>query len=262
MSPSSAIAPPQVSPEPVVEPVLESVVFPPGDLWSNEPEMDSDHHRRQMELLIRSIEYYFRERQDFYVTGNLTIYFSPNQRKSEDFRGPDFFFVAGVERHDRRSWVVWQEDGKYPNVIIEILSHSTAAVDKGLKKQIYQDTFRTPEYFWFDPYNPEVTGFQLMAGYYQPLQPNADGWLWSQQLGLYLGIHASQLRFFTPEGQLVIVPDEALEQEHQRAEQERQRAEQERQRAEQERQRAEQECQRAEQLARKLREMGVDPANL
>jgi len=258
MSPSPAITPPQTVAETTLETALESydvessamepVLFPPGDLWSNEPEVDSDHHRRQMELLIHSIEYYFRERQDFYVTGNLTIYFSPNQRKPEDFRGSDFFFVAGVEKRDRRSWVVWQEDGKYPNVIIEILSHSTAAVDKGLKKQIYQDIFRTPEYFWFNPYNPEITGFQLMVGHYQPLQPNSDDWLWSQQLGLYLGIHASQLRFFTPEGQLLTIPDEVVEQERQRADQEQQRADQERQ--------------RAEKLAMKLHELGIDPSAL
>jgi Uma2 family endonuclease len=41
----------------------------------------------------------------------------------------------------------WQEDDKYPNVIVEILSSSKTAVDKGLKKQVYQDTFRTPDYF-------------------------------------------------------------------------------------------------------------------
>jgi len=40
-------------------------------------------------------------------------------------------------------------DGKYPNLIVEILSDSTAAIDRGLKKQLYQ-AFRTPDYFWFD----------------------------------------------------------------------------------------------------------------
>jgi hypothetical protein len=73
-----------------------------------------------------------------------TIYYSPNQLKSEDFRGPDFFVVLGAEKKERKSWVVWQEDGKYPNVIVELLSDSTASVDRGLKKEIYQNTFRTP----------------------------------------------------------------------------------------------------------------------
>ncbi len=120
------------------------------------------------------------------------------QLKSEQFRGPDFFVVLGTERKPRKSWVVWQEDGKYPNVIVEILSNTTAKTDRGLKKQIYQDTFRTPEYFWFEPNSFEFQGFQLVGGQYQALQPNSQGWLWSQQLELYLGIHAEKVTFFYP----------------------------------------------------------------
>lgn len=228
--------------------VAEEIAFPPGDLWSDEPPLESDWHRKQMELLIRSLEGWWQERQNFYVSGNLTIYYSPNQRKSEDFRGPDFFVVLGAERRERKSWVVWQEEGKYPNVIVEILSDSTAAIDKGLKKQIYQDTFRTPDYFWFDPETLEFKGFHLVDGQYHELVPT-QGWLWSQQLELYLGIYEGQLRFFTLDGQLVLLGEE----------QEYQRAEQEYQRAEQERQRAEQAEQKNERLREQLRALGVEP---
>lgn len=125
--------------------------------------------------------------------------------------------VRGTERKPRKSWVLWQEDGKYPNVIIELLSDSTALTDKGLKKQIYQDTFRTPEYFWFDPQNLDFAGFVLVAGKYQAIEANAQGWLWSQQLELYLGVEQEKLRFFTADGQLVTTPEELVEQEKQRA---------------------------------------------
>ena len=68
--------------------------------------------------------------------------------RTEYFRGPDFFVVLGTKWDEKRkSWVVWEEEGKYPNVIIEILSDSTAATDRGEKKEIDQDTFRTPDYF-------------------------------------------------------------------------------------------------------------------
>ena len=113
--------------------------------------METELHLRQLMLLIQSLELLWKDRQDFYAFGNLTIYYSPNQRKSEYFRGPDFFVVLGVARKPRKSWVVWEEDGKYPHVIIDILSDSTAETDRGLKKEIYQETFRTPNYFWFDP---------------------------------------------------------------------------------------------------------------
>jgi Uma2 family endonuclease len=211
--------------------ISEDVIFPPGDLYSNEPPLETELHLQQIILLLECLKWLWRDRNDFYLAGNLTIYYSPRQRKSEDFRGPDFFAVLGTQRKTRKSWVVWQEDGKYPNLIIEILSPKTAATDKGFKKQLYQDTFRTPDYFWFDPYTLEFQGFCLMSGQYQLLEPNNQGHLWSQQLGLYLGIHQEQLRFFTPEGNLVPTPEEA----------------------------AEKETQRAERLAAKLRELNIDP---
>ena len=214
--------------------VPEDVIFPPSNLLSDEPPLETELHLRQMILLIQCLEWWWRDRNDFFAAGNLTIYYSPRQRKSEDFRGPDFFVVLGTERKPRKSWVVWHEDGKYPNVIVEILSDTTADTDRELKKQIYQDVFRTPDYFWFDPETLEFSGFHLVDGQYQPLEPNSRGYLWSQQLGLYLGIHQEQLRFFTPEEQLVPTPEEA----------------------------AEQESQRSERLAAKLRELGIDPDNI
>ena len=224
-------------------------------LYSDEPPLESDLHLRQMILLIQCLELFWQNRNDFYVAGNLTVYYSERQLKSEKFRVPDFFVVLGTERKSRKSWVVWEEGGKYPNLIVELLSDSTAPTARGLKKQIYQDIFRTPDYFWFDPKSLEFNGFHLIDGEYQPLQPNPQGWLWSQQLGLFLGIDEEKLRFFTNEGELIPTPEEL-------AQQEKQRAEQEAQRAEQEAQRAEQEAQRAERLAAKLRELNIDVDNL
>ncbi|MCC5614498.1 Uma2 family endonuclease [Nostoc sp. CHAB 5836] len=209
----------------------KDVIFPPRDLYSDEPPLETDLHRLQMTLLIQCLEWLWQNRQDFYASGNLTIYYSPRQRKSENFRGPDFFVVLGTERKPRKSWVVWEEDGKYPNVIIEIISDSTSDTDKGLKKQIYQDIFRTPDYFWFDPERLEFSGFHLVDGEYQPLEQNPQGWLWSQQLSLYLGIDQEKLRFYTPDGELVPTPEEVAQ--HQK--------------------------QRSDRLAAKLRELNIDP---
>ncbi|AVH71798.1 Uma2 family endonuclease [Nostoc sp. 'Lobaria pulmonaria (5183) cyanobiont'] len=195
----------------------ENVIFPPGDLYSDEPPCETDLHRLQMTLLIQCLEWLWQNRKDFYASSNLTIYYSPRQRKSENFRGPDFFVVLGTERKPRKSWVVWEEDGKYPNVIIEIISDSTGDTDKGLKKQIYQDIFRTPDYFWFDPETLEFSGFHLLDGEYQPLEQNPQGWLWSQQLGLYLGVVQEKLRFYTREGELIPTPEEVAQHQKQRS---------------------------------------------
>ncbi|MCG6136211.1 MAG: Uma2 family endonuclease [Nostoc sp. LLA-1] len=186
----------------------ENIIIPPSDLWSDEPPLESDLHREQIELLLACLKWWWRHRTDFYASGNLTIYFSPEQITARDFRGPDLFVVLGCENRPRKSWVLWAEQGKYPNVIIELLSDSTANVDKGTKFELYQETFRTPEYFWFHPNTLEFQGFSLVGGKYQPLEPNAKGWLWSQQLELFLGVHESKLRFFSADKQLVATAEE------------------------------------------------------
>ncbi|WP_088239665.1 Uma2 family endonuclease [Calothrix rhizosoleniae] len=231
--------------------ITEDVIFPPGDLYSDEPPLETELHLEQIMLLLKCLKWLWRDRNDFYTAGNLTIYYSPHQRKSEDFRGPDFFVVLDTERKLRKSWVVWEEDGKYPNLILEILSESTANTDRELKKKIYQDTFRTPDYFWFDPYTLEFVGFHLVDGQYQLLEPNNQGHLWSQQLGLYLGIYDGLLRFFTSENELVPTPEEVAE-----------LAESERQQKEYERQQKEIAQEKAERLAAKLRELNIDPEEI
>lgn len=232
--------------------IQQNVIFPPSDLYSDEPPVETELHLRQIILLLQCLEWLWQDRNDFYAVGNLTIYYSPRQLKSELCRGPDFFVVLGTERKARKSWAVWEEDGKYPNVIVEILSPTTASIDKGFKKLLYQNTFRTHDYFWFNPYNLEFAGFHLVDGEYQPLEPNFQGHLFSQQLDLCLGIHDQKLRLFTTEGELIPSPEEV-------AQRETERAKQEAQRATRETERATQEAQRADRLAAKLRELNIDP---
>lgn len=225
------------------DPDLETsgVVWPPSDLESDEPPMETYLHLLQMILLLESLDLFWKDRTDYFAAGNLTVYFSPRQLKNEKFRGPDFFVVLGTEKRPRKSWMVWEEDGRYPNVIVEILSDTTQARDRGLKKQIYQDVFRTPDYFWFDPETLELAGFHLMDGQYKPLAPDAAGRLWSEQLGLFLGLHEGKLRFFTAEGVLLPGAKEVA------------------QAAEKAERRADTAEQRIARLAEKLRAMGIDP---
>lgn len=226
----------------------DAPIFPPSDLWSDEPPLESYRHLKQLILLLTCLERLWQDRQDFFVGANMSIYYSTRQLKSEDVKGPDFFVVLNTERRERKSWVVCGEDGKYPNLILDVLSDSTAKNDRGLKKQLYQDVFRTPNYFWFDPYTLEFTGFKLTYRRYEEIIPNEQGWLWSDELQLYLGILGEQLRFFTSEGKLVFTPEEAEAVSNQRAQQAEARAEAERQ--------------RADNLLRRLKELSVDSDDL
>ena len=187
------------------------------------------------------------------------IYFSVEQVRNRDYRGPDFFVVKGVDSsHDRAAWIVWEEYGKYPNVIVELSSPSTIDVDLGTKKDLYERTFRTPEYFCFDPTAEELIGWRFTSGHYEPIDPNEQGWLWSEEMDLWLGVWQGEfqrtdtlwLRFYTPEGQPVPTLAEA---EAQRAKAEAKRAEVEAQRAEVEAQHAEAEAQRRSRHKRRSR---------
>ena len=210
-------------------------------ILSDQPEMESSLHYMQLLLLVTCLEWAWQERDDFFIGANLTIYFSRQQLKNHDFRGPDFFLVKNTTGEPRNSWVVWEEDGRYPDLIIELLSDSTANVDRTLKRDLYAERFHTSEYFYFSPETLEFAGFRLDMNQYQPITPNAQGWMWSEMLGLFLGIHERQLRYFSLEGALLATPQEAARNEIKKAEQERLKAEQERLKAEQERLKAEQE---------------------
>lgn len=254
-----------------------AALMPDGSqLLSDEPEMESSVHYAQLALLVACLEMVWGDRDNFFIGANLTIYFSRQQLKNRDVRGPDFFLIKNTERRHRSSWVVWEEEGRYPSVIIELLSASTAGVDRGLKKTLYQDRFRTPEYFWFGPGTLEFEGFRLVGAYYVAIPANENGWRWSEELGLYLGIWEGQLRYFTEAGELVPTPEEARQREQlqvvaerSRAEAADKRAEAERERAEAERERAilaekhlAAETARAIKLADYLRSQGLDPDNL
>jgi Uma2 family endonuclease len=229
----------------VIEDFIDEIQLLPTNLYSDEPQLETDFHREQIDLLIRLLKYFWRDRHDFYISGNLTVYYSQKQLKSRDFAGPDVFVVMDTEKRDRRSWVVWDEDGKYPNLVIELLSNSTAKVDRGAKKQLYQDVWRVPNYFWFHPETLEFAGFHLVDGKYEALIPDPLGHLWSEELGLYLGIHKNQLRYFMANGEIVPLPEE-----------------QERLAKEQESLVKEQAIQRVERLEAILRSQGIDPDQL
>jgi Uma2 family endonuclease len=245
-------------------------------LLSDEPEMESSLHYMQLLILVTSLEWLWRDQNDFFIGANLTIYFSRQQLKNREFRGPDFFLVKDTEKRPRTSWVVWEEDGRYPDLIIELLSDSTAKVDRNLKKVLYESRFHTPEYFWFSPESLEFKGFKIVGNQYQEIVPNAQGLLWSEVLNLYLGVANVKLRYFTSQGDLVPTPEEAaikIQKEAQESQNQALAAERQAQVAQNQALAAEGQAQEAEQqlanerekvqlLAAHLRSLGIDPDSL
>ena len=209
----------------------QPIPTPPKNLITDDGEpLESNRHRIAINVLIDSLNQAFAQRTDFFAGGNMFIYFSEEQVRNREFRGPDFFVVLNIDgTYPRQCWPIWEEAGRYPNVIVELLSESTANEDLTTKKNLYEETFRTPDYFVYDPFDPNsLRGWHLDERQkYQPIAANANGWLWSRELGLWLGTWegiitrqpAPWLRFYDEMGNLVPLPDEAERQRADRAEQ-------------------------------------------
>jgi hypothetical protein len=107
---------------------------------------------------------------------------------------------------------------------------TTAKTDKGPKKDLYQQTFKTSEYFVFDVYDStSVEGWRLKNNCYEPIKPNNYGWLWSETLSLWLGpwfgtvdeeppqSECEWLRFYDEQKRIVLLPEEYERQEKEKA---------------------------------------------
>jgi Uma2 family endonuclease len=226
---------------------------PPTPLTFDDGEpLETNRHRIAMNALIRSVQQALSDRTNFFAGGNMFVYYSRNQAMNRDFRGPDVFVVLNVDGdRERQGWVVWEEEGRYPDIIIELLSASTATVDRGVKKDLYERVFKTSDYFVYDPFDANsLSGWTLVRNHYEPLEKNEHGWLWCESLELWLGTwqgaidrepptgSCDWLRFYKPSGELVLLPEEAAQQQ------------------------LEQERQQREALIAKLRERGIDPETL
>ncbi|MEA2602117.1 MAG: hypothetical protein QOF89_3109 [Acidobacteriota bacterium] len=188
--------------------------------------LETPWHRYQMNFLIHVIGQGMAERgrKDFFAGGNMFVYYAYEQARDVAagrpyFRGPDVFYVGGVEpQRERDAWVAWEEGGRLPEVIVELLSKKTAKIDRTVKKDLYAGVFRTPEYFLYEPVKRSLEGLRLgRRGTYRPIEPNAQGRLWSERLGLELGLwrgtfmgkEATWIRLFHPDGSLVLTEAEA-----------------------------------------------------
>jgi Uma2 family endonuclease len=243
------------------QPLDFEIVFDDG-----EP-LESPWHYDQIDLLYHQLRQARTEqgRSDVYIGANQFVYYSVEQAREvaaavaqgrrEDVRGPDVFWISGVDPwREREGWVAWEEGGRLPDVIFELWSKSNTLAHRRKKKELYAEVFGTAEYFAAGRKGRRLDGFRLEGGEYRPIEPDGRGWLWSEQLGLFVGLwhgrvgdqEAGWVRLYRPDGTLVPTPQEQAEAERQRAEAERQRAEEERQRAEAADQRAETERQRAD----------------
>jgi Uma2 family endonuclease len=196
---------------------------------------ETDLHRQDMMDVIATLHVHFAARPDVYVSGNLLRYYERGNKRKQV--SPDAFVVLGVPKFPPRDYHPLWEEGKSPDVVIEITSKTTRREDQKKKLTLYRDVLKVPEYFQFNPredyLKPPMQGHRLMDGEYVPIAP-VDGHLSSESLGLHLEREGAELRLYDPATgrRLLSTREHAEEAEKRRAEADRQRIEADRQRVE------------------------------
>jgi Uma2 family endonuclease len=180
------------------------IYYPESD---GKPMAETDTHRKQMVYLIEALDDYFRDDQ-VYVAGNLFLYYEEGD--PHQVVAPDVFVVKGVPKGDRRTYKLWEEDGKGPQVVLEVTSRRTRKEDLGPKKGTYE-MFGVREYFLFDPLReylePPLVGYRLEESGYRR---EAGERLVSEVLGLELRVEGGRLWLYDLKtGEKLLSPLEA-----------------------------------------------------
>ena len=228
---------------------VRAIEYPTSD---GKPMAETDLHRDLMVDSIGTLKGFYVDRPSVYVSGNLLLYYEEGNKRKHI--APDVFVVRGVGMRRRDYYLLWEE-GKAPEVIIELTSKTTRREDLGKKWRLYRDTLKVKEYFLFDPWEeylkPSMQGFRLRGGDYQPIRW-VENRLPSQILGLHLERNGAILRFYDPAiDRWLLPPSERADEETRRADVAEKWAEAERKRAE----RAEEEADRLRRELAALKEV-------
>jgi Uma2 family endonuclease len=212
---------------------------------------ESAPHSKLIHELIEVIEWLLHNEMRV-VLSNFSIFTSDDPSKKNEPLEPDIAVFKGIELNERernrlRSWKIGSGRKRRPppNVVFEFASRGTWRADLETKPQQYA-AMHGQEYFAYDPNTPQyydirpvrLKGWRLENGQAIEIQPNDEGWLWSNELDSYLVPDGTMLRLYDREGNRRLTVGEA-----ERAAKEAAIAERDKFKA-------------------KLREMGIDPEKL
>jgi Uma2 family endonuclease len=169
---------------------------------------ETDVHIDQIIALREGLRAYFHDRPDVYVSGCMMFY--STEGEWEDCVSPDLFVVFGIPNHQRRVYKLWEE-GKVPNLVVEVTSKKTKGDDLLIKRDLYEQ-IGVPEYVLYDPtgdyLRPPLQVFHLVQGRYVP-QAVPGGRLRSIALNLEWRAEEGRLRLFDPRrGEYLLSPEE------------------------------------------------------
>ncbi|MFO7538938.1 MAG: Uma2 family endonuclease [Chloroflexota bacterium] len=153
-------------------PETEKAELIEGVMIVSPPPLDS--HEKQNLFLLRLLSEYVEQQGLGEVRGSRTAVRLSEAHVFE----PDILFLSEERSH------LLQERGVFgpPDLVVEILSASTAMYDRGDKLRAYE-RFGVQEVWLIDPYGPSGTLFYRQEeGLFVPMPVDNDGWLVSTAL--------------------------------------------------------------------------------
>jgi Uma2 family endonuclease len=174
--------------------IPKTVYYPESD---GRPMGETDEHRDAMVRIIELLMNHYRGKP-VYVSGDLLVYYEQGNPKK--FVVPDAFIAKGLKQKRRRIYRLWIE-GVVPQLVIETTSLKTKKKDLVDKPELYA-RLGIREYVMHDPtgeyLDPPLQLHRLQKGTYLQIQPNEDGGLLSEELGLVMRIEDGELNLFDP----------------------------------------------------------------
>src|SRR5271157_853242 len=172
------------------------IKYPESD---GKPMGETGVHVEVMLAVLAMLRRHYSGNDRVAVLANMFLYYEEGDPRKVVC--PDVFVTLNVPRNTiRRTFKVWEE-GKGPDLVIEITSKKTRKEDLQKKPNLYRDVLKVREYFLFDPLEeylePSLQGFRLVQGHLEPIAWHAAGLL-SEVLGLRLERDGMDLRFFNP----------------------------------------------------------------
>jgi len=248
---------------------LESgIEYPDSD---GQPMSDNTLQFQWIQTIQGNLDALFRHHPLVFVAGDLLWY--PVKGKPELRIAPDALVAFGPPKGYRGSYQQWLEGDQPPQVVFEILSPYNRPAEMDAKFDFYE-RFGVEEYYFYDPYTPDLCGWLRAGESLEPI-PELNDWV-SPRLGIRFDPSGEELVIFRSDGQrfLTFVELMALQEDTQQTiDLERKARKQIERREEQEQLAKVQEClakeqerlakERAEErvrlLSQKLRELGIDP---
>lgn len=174
--------------------------------WEVEDVPESDSQFELADYLVDVFKYQYRA-EGWYIIGNMEISQPGYSAVAPDVAIHKIVAVPRVGRKTIKSWRMGKPDRPAPAVVFEISSTNTWKTDLAEKVIRYQQ-MGVREYFAYDPTVPQVwkdksrrlRGWSYQDGSIQELQPDARGWLWSEELDSWLAPAVNLLHLYDRDG--------------------------------------------------------------